>query len=129
VTKHIQVLVVDDQPRARKSLKTLLATWPLALDVREAANGREAIRLVEESRPDVVLMDVRMPEMDGIEATRLIKARWPQVKVIVLSMYPDYVTDALEAKADTFFSKGMPPQELLATLAAITGSVKKEESP
>ena len=129
MTKHIQVLVVDDQPRARKSLKTLLATWPLALDVREAANGREAIRLVEESRPDVVLMDVRMPEMDGIEATRLIKARWPQVKVIVLSMYPDYVTDALEAKADTFFSKGMPPQELLATLAAITGSVKKEESP
>ena len=129
MTKHIQVLVVDDQPRARKSLKTLLATWPLALDVREAANGREAIRLVEESRPDVVLMDVRMPEMDGIEATRLIKARWPQVKVIVLSMYPDYAADALEAKADTFFSKGMPPQELLATLAAITGSVKKEESP
>jgi len=80
LTQHIRVLVVDDQPRARKSIKTLLATWPDAGHVREAANGREAIRLVEESQPDVVLMDVRMPEMDGIEATRLIKARWPQVR-------------------------------------------------
>lgn len=129
MTKHIRVLVVDDQPRARKSIKTLLATWSDAGHVREAANGREAVRLVEESQPDVVLMDVRMPEMDGIEATRLIKARWPQVKVIVLSMYPDYAADALEAKADTFFSKGMPPEELLATLAAITASVKKEGLP
>ena len=97
MTQHIRVLVVDDQPRARKSIKTLLATWRDAGQVREAANGREAVRLIEESRPDVVLMDVRMPEMDGIEATRLIKARWPQVKVIVLSMYPDYAADALEA--------------------------------
>lgn len=129
MTKHIRVLVVDDQPRARKSLKTLLATWPPVLDVREAADGREAIRLVEESRPDVVLMDVRMPELDGIEATRLIKARWPQVKVIVLSMYPDYAADALEARADAFLNKGMPPEELLATLAAVTAGVKKEELP
>jgi len=129
LTRHIRVLVVDDQPRARKSIKTLLATWPDAGHVREAANGREAIRLVEESQPDVVLMDVRMPEMDGIEATRLIKARWPQVKVIVLSMYPDYASDALEAKADSFFSKGMPPEELLATLAAVTANPKKEGLP
>jgi DNA-binding NarL/FixJ family response regulator len=120
LTKHIRVLVVDDQPRARKSIKTLLATWVDAGQVREAANGREAVRLVEESQPDGVLMDVRMPEMDGIEATRLIKARWPQIKVIVLSMYPDYTADALEAKADAFFSKGMPPNELPSTLAAVT---------
>jgi len=129
LTQHIRVLVVDDQPRARKSIKTLVATWREVGQIREAANGREAIRLIEESQPDVVLMDVRMPEMDGIEATRLIKARWPQVKVIVLSMYPDYATDALGAKADTFFSKGMPPEDLLATLAAITVGVKKEELP
>jgi len=128
LTQHIRALVVDDQPRARKSIKTLLATWSEVGQIREAANGREAIRLIEESQPDVVLMDVRMPEMDGIEATRLIKARWPQVKVIVLSMYPDYAADALEAKADIFFSKGMPPEELLSTLVAVTASVKKEES-
>jgi len=120
---------VDDQPRARKSVKTLLATWPPALDVREAANGREAVGLMEESLPDVVLMDVRMPELDGIEATRLIKARWPQVKVIVLSMYPDYAADALEAKADAFFSKGTSPDQLLVTLAAVVANTRKGELP
>lgn len=125
----LKVLVVDDQPRARKSIEALLATWPLAGQVREAANGREAVRLVEESQPDVVLMDVRMPELNGIEATRLIKARWPQVKVIVLSMYPEYAADALEAKADTFFSKGAPPEELLATLTAVTATPSFLESP
>ena len=69
-----------------------------------------------------------MPDMDGIEATRLIKARWPQIKVIVLSMYPDYAADALEAEADVFLNKGTPPEELLSTLAAVTTGVKKEES-
>jgi len=116
---HMQILIVDDQPRARQSLKALLATWPQVKEIREAANGQEAVRLVEESRPDVVLMDARMPEMDGLEATRLIKARWPQVKVIVLSMYADYRTDALAAGADAFVSKGEPPERLLATLTAV----------
>jgi len=119
MARHMQILIVDDQPRARQSLKALLATWPQVKEIREAANGQEAVHLVEESRPDVVLMDVRMPEMDGLEATRLIKARWPQVKVIVLSMYADYMADALAAGADAFVSKGEPPERLLATLAAV----------
>jgi DNA-binding NarL/FixJ family response regulator len=100
-------------------MKALLATWPGADDVREAANGREAVRLVEESQPDVVLMDVRMPVMDGLEATRIIKARWPQVKVIVQSMYADYMAEALAAGADAYMSKGEPPEKLLATLSAV----------
>jgi DNA-binding NarL/FixJ family response regulator len=116
---HMQILIVDDQPRARQSLKALLVTWSQVKEIREAANGQEAVHLVEESQPDVVLMDARMPEMDGLEATRLIKARWPQVKVIVLSMYADYMADALAAGADAFVSKGEPPERLLATLAAI----------
>lgn len=115
----MQILIVDDQPRARQSLKALLVTWPQVKEIREAANGQGAMHLIEESRPDVVLMDVRMPEMDGVEATCLIKARWPQVKVIVLSMYADYMADALAAGADTFVSKGEPPERLLATLAAV----------
>jgi len=119
MAEHIQILIVDDQPRARQSLKALLATWPQVKEIREAANGQEAVRLVEESRPDVVLMDARMPEMDGLEATRLIKARWPQVKVIVLSMYADYMTDTLAAGADAFVSKGEPPERLLATPTAV----------
>ncbi len=116
MTERIRVLVVDDQPRARQSLKALLATWPPLAEVREAANGRQAIGRVEESRPDVVLMDARMPEMDGVEATRLIKAQWPQVKVVVLSMYAEYLDQAVAAGADAFIGKGEPPEKLLHTL-------------
>jgi len=120
VLSSIRVLVVDDQPRARQSLKALLRTLPQVSELCEAADGQEALRLIEESRPDVVLMDVRMPEMDGLQTTRLIKTRWPQVKVILLSMYGEYMTQALEAGADAFVGKGEPPGTLLATLLKYT---------
>jgi DNA-binding NarL/FixJ family response regulator len=114
----MEVLIVDDQPRARQSLRALLATWSPVQGVREAANGREALCMVETAQPDLVIMDVRMPEMDGLTATRLIKARWPQVRVVVLSMYGEYLGEALEAGADAFVTKGEPPKQLLVTLAA-----------
>ena len=116
---HIRVLIVDDQPRARQSLKALLATWFKTGEIQEASGGHEATCLVEESRPDVVLMDARMPGMDGLEATRLIKTRWPGVKVVVLSMYPDYKEPALAAGADAFVDKGELPERLLAILSAV----------
>jgi DNA-binding NarL/FixJ family response regulator len=115
----IRVLIADDQPRARQSLKALLSTLPQIKEVREAVNGREGIRLIEESLPDLVLLDVRMPEMDGLEATRLVRARWPQVKIILLSMDGDYASGALAAGADAFFSKGEDPRRLLETVAAL----------
>jgi CheY-like chemotaxis protein len=124
LVKPLRVLIVDDQPRARQSLKTLLATWRRAKDVREAANGQQAVQLVEESQPDIVLMDARMPEMDGLQATRLIKARWPHVKVILLSMYADYKDDALAAGADAFIGKGELAGQLLTVLAE---AVEREE--
>lgn len=124
MVKPLRVLIVDDQPRARQSLKTLLATWRRAKDVREAANGQQAVQLVEESQPDIVLMDARMPEMDGLQATRLIKARWPHVKVILLSMYADYKDDALAAGADAFIGKGELAGQLLTVLAE---AVEREE--
>jgi DNA-binding NarL/FixJ family response regulator len=97
----------------------LLSTWSTAAEIREASNGREALRLVEELPPDLVLMDVRMPEMDGLEATRQIKARWPQVKVIVLSMYIEHGGEALAAGADAFVGKGEAPEKLLDVVSAV----------
>jgi DNA-binding NarL/FixJ family response regulator len=116
VTNPIRVVIADDQVRARQSLKALLGTLPQVTEIREAADGQEALRCVAESQPDVVLMDVRMPEMDGLQATRLIKTRWPQVKVVVLSLYIEYMAEAVGAGADAFVSKGEPPGKLLETI-------------
>jgi DNA-binding NarL/FixJ family response regulator len=120
MTKRIRVLVADNQPRARQSMKALLAAWSEVEEVGEAASGREAVRLVEAFQPDVALIDVRMPEMDGLEATRLIKAKWPQVKVILLSMYVEYETAAMAAGADAFVAKGDLAKKLRTILADVT---------
>ncbi len=117
--KQAQVLIVDDQLRARQSLKALLATWPLMGETQEATNGQEAINRIEQGRPDLVLMDVRMPVMDGLQATRHIKRYWPQIKVIVLSMYGDYQMDALAAGADAFLSKGESPENVLDRISQV----------
>ncbi len=114
--KSLQVLIVDDQPRARQGMRALIATCPGVKEIREAANGIEAILRIQESEPDVVLMDVLMPVMDGLEATRLIKERWKKVKVVALSMYDEYSEKAKAAGADAFITKGESPQRLLAML-------------
>jgi CheY-like chemotaxis protein len=116
---NMRVLIVDDTPRARQSMKALLDVWYQMEEVREATNGTEAIRLVEDFQPDVILMDARMPAMGGLEATRLIKAKWPQIKVILISIYPDYQAVALTAGADAFVCKSDPPERLRKTLAEL----------
>jgi YesN/AraC family two-component response regulator len=104
-------------------MKALLGVWYPAAQVHEAANGIEAVTLVNELQPDLVLMDVRMPKMDGLEALRVIKAKQRQVRVIVLSIYPDYEVEAMEAGADAFVSKSDPPEILRKTLAAVLGDL------
>ena len=122
MVKTMRILIVDDQQRARQSLKALLATRFQLVDTCEAVNGIEAVRCVEECKPDIVLMDAQMPEMDGIEATRIIKEKSPQTPVIVLSMYSEYQASALAAGADAFISKGEPPEHLLEALAKATSN-------
>ena len=125
----IRVLIADDAPRSRDGLRALLATvrfkspvaptrspWSKVEVVGEAANGQQAVCLTEECQPDVVLMDARMPIVDGLEATRLIKNKWPGIKVIVLTMYPTYRAEALAAGADAFIVKGCPPEDLLEAI-------------
>jgi DNA-binding NarL/FixJ family response regulator len=116
MTRQTRVLVADDRPHARKGLRAVLALQPEIEIVGEAADGREAARLVETSRPDVVLMDARMPVMDGVAATRLIKARWPEIRVVVLTIHAACRADALAAGADAFVIKGCPAPDLLRAI-------------
>lgn len=113
----LRILIVDDQPHARRSLKALLAAKFRFAEVREAADGSDAIRCIGQLAPDVVLMDALMPNMDGLQATRRIKATQPTIKVIVLSMYGEYRAAARSAGADAFVSKGDPPEVLLGIVA------------
>ena len=104
-------------------MKALLGAWYPAAQVDEAANGIEAVTRVNELQPDLVLMDVRMPKMDGLEALRVIKAKQRQVRVIVLSIYPDYEAEAMAAGAEAFVSKSDPPEKLRKTLAKVVGDL------
>jgi DNA-binding NarL/FixJ family response regulator len=114
--KTIRLVVADDSLHARRGLCAILTAQPGILIVGEAAQGAEALALVEAQQPQVALLDVRMPVMGGIEATRAIKHRWPQVRVILISMYADSQAEALEAGADGFLVKGCPAEELFATI-------------
>jgi len=113
---QVRVLIVDDRIRSREGLRALLATSPEIEVVGEAANGQEAMRMVDEHHPDVVLMDIRMPGMNGLEATRHIKSKCPQVQVIALTLYTTYRVSALTAGAAAFLVKGVSPEKLLETI-------------
>jgi DNA-binding NarL/FixJ family response regulator len=89
---------------------------PEIVVIGEAEDGREAIRLVEECEPDVVLMDAKMPVMDGLEATRCIKEQWPEVRVVVLTIHPGYRAEALAAGADAFLIKGCSSRDLMGAI-------------
>ena len=122
MNKTLRVLIVDDLESNRQGLVALLEFEPDIEAILEAANGREAVQLVADEQPDVVLMDVRMPVMDGVEATRQIKVRWPQVKVVVLTMYPSNKAEALAAGADRFLLKGSTGQSLPEIIRSLISS-------
>lgn len=122
--KVTQLVIADDSPRARHGLRAILTTWPYLEVVGEASQGSEAISLVETQQPDVALLDVRMPVLDGIEAARTIKNRWPKIRVVLISMYADHQADAISAGADAFLVKGCPSEDLVT---AITGSRSLKE--
>lgn len=110
----IKVLIADDQELIRQSLSFVLDAQNDITIVGVATNGREAIELVRKERPNVVLMDIRMPEVDGVECTKLIKSVYPEIKVIILTTFDDdeYVFGALRYGASGYLLKGVSVVEL-----------------
>lgn len=124
----IRVLLADDHKILRKGLAGLLAGYDDIKVVAEAPDGEQAIRLASELRPDVVVMDVDMPGVNGIEATRHITGSFPEVQVIGLSAHADNdVASAIcGAGAVSYLNKGGPPEQLVAAIRATRASVVQE---
>jgi DNA-binding NarL/FixJ family response regulator len=118
---QVRVLIADDQALLRGSLRVLIETEPDLVVVGEAGTGAEAVEQVRAENPDVVLMDVRMPGMDGIEATRRITAHEHAPRILVLTTFDldDYVYSALRAGASGFLLKDTPPAQLLDAVRVV----------
>jgi DNA-binding NarL/FixJ family response regulator len=117
----INVMLVDDHPMVRKGLRFFLSTQSEIEVMAEAGNGKEALAQLETVKPDVLLMDLTMPVMDGIEATRQVKARFPEIKIIILTSFSDqdHVLPALKAGAEGYQLKDIEPDELVKCIKSV----------
>lgn len=116
-----QIIIVDDHDLAREGLRDMLSDEPGIEVVGEAANGREALVLCSRVSPDLVMMDVRMPEMDGLEATREIKKKHPRISVLILTMHenPNYLLEAIKAGAAGYVLKDAPQHEIATAIRQV----------
>jgi DNA-binding NarL/FixJ family response regulator len=122
MSRPVRVLIADDQALARKGLRMILEVEPELEVVGEAADGQQALLVAGETHPDVVLMDVRMPGMDGLEATRRLLVggeRDPRVIILTTFDLDDYVYEALRAGASGFILKDMPPEQLVSAIHTV----------
>ena len=124
MTKKIQIMIADDQELIRESLSIVLSANTDMEVTGLASNGRELLELIKNSKkapPDVVLMDVRMPELDGVEATHAVKEQWPQVHIIILTTFDDdeYVFNALKYGASGYLLKGVSVPELSSAIRTV----------
>jgi DNA-binding NarL/FixJ family response regulator len=117
----VRVVLVDDDDLMRAGLRSVLSTDEAIEVVGEAGDGRDAVLRIREVRPDLVLMDIRMPDVDGISATREVLATSPDVKVVVLTTFEDddYIFDAISAGASGFLLKRTQPEELIAAIHTV----------
>jgi NarL family two-component system response regulator LiaR len=120
MTEPIGVLIVDDHPLVRQGIRTYLETQRDLVIAGEAASGQEAVDLVTDALPDVVLMDLVMPGMDGVEATRRIRRTSPRTQVVVLTSYHEdaHIFPAIKAGALSYLLKDVGPEELAAAVRA-----------
>ncbi len=117
----IRILIVDDQQLVRQGLRSLLETMSDLKVVGEAENGQQAIEQVKDLQPDVVLMDIRMPEMDGVAATQQISRQFPQTKILVLSTFDDddYITRSMQFGAKGYLLKDTHAEELAQAIRSV----------
>ena len=117
----IKIMIADDQELIRESLKVVLDMNPDMQVVALAENGRALLERMKANLPDVILMDVRMPELDGVEATHAVKERWPQVRIIILTTFDDdeYIYNALKYGASGYLLKGASVQELSGAVRTV----------
>ena len=108
-----KVLITDDRLTSRKGLRALMLTQPDIQVIGEATNGERAIQFIKDHKPDVVIMDAFMPKMNGLEATKIIKKRWSNIRVVILTLHDDIREEAIAAGADAFLVKGCSPDDLI----------------
>ncbi|MFC1946494.1 response regulator [Chloroflexota bacterium] len=117
-SENIKVIIVDDHTVVRSGLGAVLDTAESMELVGEAGDGEEAVRICERLQPDVVLMDLQMPKMDGVEATKIIHEKWPQIHIIALTSYKEkeYVEGVLKAGATSYLLKNVSAEELVSAI-------------
>lgn len=115
----VRLLVVDDHQVVREGLCRMLESEEDLEVVGQAANVEEALTLMESQSPDIVLMDIKMPGMNGIEATQLLKNRYPSCNVIILTLHEDCLIQAIEAGASGYLLKGIKQDELVTAIRTV----------
>ena len=120
--RTIRLLIVDDHPVVRSGLQGMLASQPDFEVVGEAQDGSEGVRLAKKLKPDVILMDLRMPEMDGVTAIKRIKAEQPEIRILVLTTYESDadILRSIETGATGYLLKGAPREELYSAIRAVS---------
>lgn len=120
--KTVKVLIADDQTLFREGIKDVLTGEKWISVVGEAADGEEVVTLAKKLKPDVILMDIKLPKMDGIAATRIIKKAEPNINILMLSSFEDeaHVMDAVQAGANGYLSKMLPAAELVNSIRTFT---------
>lgn len=118
---QIKVYIADDQTLFRKGMSRLVRSFPNVREVKEAGNGQELLDLIKDEQPDVVLMDLEMPVMDGIEATEKVLAKYPSTKIIILSMHDSqqHIFYLMEVGAHAFLLKNAEPEEVQDAINAV----------
>jgi two-component system NarL family response regulator len=125
--RPIRVLIADDHPIVRDGLNAVINDQADMEVVAEAANGQEAVELAQQHRPDVLLIDLRMPRLDGLETIQRIRAQWPQARIVILTTYDgdEDIYRALQAGAQAYLLKDSPRADLLDTIRVVRAGRKR----